>query len=238
MDNNFNPNPDAYYNYGYKTPQSYYPNTGGYYNYQETSNQTNVDSNNNPPQNSNNITLNVDSLYEKLNNELNKNIENNECNIEFKEFFRLTMQYGVNIHIYSCKGKDEFPIESGVLGSINNNTIAINNKVISMKYISYIMYKSENINDNIITSYFINRSQFKNNQQQTSYTGYGNIKDDFFTFLYSRKAFGQHVNLTIDTFNLKELTKLLVIDLNEDIVVLKSEESYYTIPIEKIIAIE
>ncbi|MGL5316630.1 MAG: hypothetical protein ACRC92_25455 [Peptostreptococcaceae bacterium] len=240
---------NAYSQYGqynqYGQQASYDPNAyAAYYAQQSNNNDPNSPlrlnvSPSNPSTSSNNITLNLDSLYEKINNEINKTNETLDGEKEMKDFFLYLTQSYSTVEIFSYLTDIESSIGKGMINSVNNNTISVDSKVIALKYISYIQFASQVIDDNGIRNYFYNNFMQKNIQNQNSNLNNRNQPpSDFFNFLQSRKSFNQYVNIVVSSSFLMAIEKLNVVELNEHIAILKSEDKYYMIPIDKIVTME
>ncbi|MGL5378400.1 hypothetical protein [Clostridium sp.] len=189
---------------------------------------------NNPSTSSNNITLNLDSLYERVNNEISKATEMIDSKKELKEFLTYLMYNQAKISIFSYLIDQESCIASGSINIINNNTISVESKIVSLNFICFIKFDGESINEMAINQYFHNKSlqSIPNKNRNHSQL------NDFFNFLHSKKSFNQYVSITLATSFLNEINMLNIINLNEEIAIFKSEDNYYLVPLEKIVAIE
>ncbi|MGL5693032.1 MAG: hypothetical protein ACRCXA_03085, partial [Peptostreptococcaceae bacterium] len=143
---------------------------GADYNNQSSQNPLRVNvTPNNPATSSNNITLNLDSLYEKLNEKANERVEIIDYNETLKKILMLLLSSKVYMNVYSFIGND-MPIGTGEVSVINNNTVSIGNKVIALSYISYISFHIDSIQQEIIYEYF-NKEIYKgiNNNFQNDF---------------------------------------------------------------------
>ena len=235
--------PNAYYQQGGYAQQGYDPNAyyqqGGYM--QQVSNDPNnpmrlTVSPTNPSTSSNNITLNLDTLYERLNNEIKKNQAQVNPFEEIKNFLLYLVQSTAQIEVYSILTDSESILAQGIINTVNNNTISIDSKVVALKYISYIKFNSENIDDRSINGFFY--QNMIRNSQNIAPMNIEAPKNDFYNYILSRRNFNQYVNLVIESTFLISIEKLIVIDINEAIAVFRDEEHYYMIPLEKIITME
>lgn len=237
----YDPNAYSQQSYGYGQQGGYDPNAYSQQSY-ATTGQTSDPNNplrvtlnpNNPSTNSNNITLNLDSLYEKISNEINRSNEIIDIYKEIKEFSTYLMHNNTYINIFSYLCENESAIASGNINTINNNTISVNSKIVAIKFISYIQFSGEYINEISINQYFYNSFIQKSNKPNNKNI----IPNDFFNFLNSKKSFNQYVSVTISSSFLTEINQLMVISLNEDVAVFKGDEFYYMIPLDKIVSIE
>ncbi len=235
--------PNAYGAY-YGQQQGYDPNAyAAYYNYPQ---QQYNDPNNpvrmtlnpsNPSTSSNNITLHLDSLYERLNNELSKREEVDNYR-EIKDFFIYLSQNSAVVNVYSYLTDIGSSIGEGMINMVNNNTISVGSKVISLKYISYIKFNSDDIDDPKINSFFYNKVMNRMSQNKNQNNNTYKQPNDFFNFLQSRKSFNQYVSIVVESSFLTSIENLSVVDINEHLAVLRAEDEYYMVPIEKIVSME
>ena len=232
--------PNLYYQQSYQT-QGYDPNM--YYQQAMYQQQIPQDPNNpmrltvspsNPSTSSNNITLNLDSLYERINNEIRRNNEPVDKFISMKNFMRYLIQNSAVLNVYSYLADVDTPIVQGTLNTINNNTISVQGKVVALNYISYIKFVSESIEDIAINSLF-----YEEMVQKSRNPNINNIQiNDFYNLIQSRKTFNQYVSIVVTSTFLTPIEGLTIVDVNDAIGVFKDENSYYIIPLEKIITMQ
>ena len=220
------------YDYGYQS--AYDPNYASAYGQQalggsETSSNPISVSPNTPFTSNNKIDLHLDGNIERNND--NRNLREDTYIKGLKGFLSYTYQYQVPIQIYINNGNLESFIAKGVVSSINKTTVSINDRIISLKSISFLTFKVDPASfDLSLSSTFSEGVNINNNDK--------NNQDDIYTFLYSKKAFNQYVAIGIDVLFAPELSQLIFISLNKDFVILKSIDIYYLIPIHKITFIE
>ncbi len=185
---------------------------------------------NNPATSSNNITLNLENM-EKMLNEQNKSKEIIDKNEKLKLMLVVFMENNIDIELYSNQN-DEMPIASGRVNMVTNQTISIENKIVAIKYISYIKFSNKYITENKIHEFFgiINTPRQKSFEYK--------IISDFYNLLYSKILFNQISNIMIDASFMSEIKDVNVVNLNTEICILKSDEFYFLIELDKIVSIE
>lgn len=225
------------YSYGQGTygSSSYDSNSYGGYNQQSAYSSQGTASNpisvspNTPFTSNNQIDLHLSSLGET--NAGRKDTQINTFINGVKGFLRYAQQYQIYINIYINVGSPESVTAQGIPTAVNNTTVSIGEKIVSIRHISYISFQVDpaSFDISIASTFTDNRNNESTNKIE---------EDDMYTFLYSKRAFNQYIALSIDVLFAPQLTQLVSVSLNQDFTILKSLDTYYLIPIHKITSIE